>query len=57
MSFYDFSAKKIDGQEISMDAYKGKVVIVVNTASKCGFTGQYEDLEKLYKKYNSEGRK
>ncbi|MDS0527178.1 glutathione peroxidase [Clostridium sp. SHJSY1] len=55
MSFYDFSAKKIDGQEISMEEYKGKAVIVVNTASKCGFTGQYEDLEKLYKKYNNRG--
>lgn len=55
MSFYDFSAKKIDGQEIKMDAYKGKVLVVVNTASKCGFTGQYEGLEKLYEEYKDQG--
>lgn len=55
MSFYDYSAKKIDGQEVSMSEYKGKVVLVVNTASKCGFAPQLEELEELYKKYHDQG--
>jgi glutathione peroxidase len=55
MSFYDFKAKDIHGKEISMVEYKGKTVLVVNTASKCGFTPQYEGLENLYKKYSDNG--
>lgn len=55
MRFYDFSAKTMSGNEIKMDHYKGKVVLIVNTASKCGFTPQYEDLQKLYNLYNSKG--
>lgn len=55
MNFYDFSAKKINGQNLNMSEYKGKVLVVVNTASKCGFTPQYGDLEKIYKKYNNQG--
>ena len=46
-SFYDFKAKSLQGKEKSMDEYKGKVVLVVNTASKCGLTPQYVGLEKL----------
>jgi glutathione peroxidase len=55
ISFYDFKAKDIHGKEISMEEYKGKTVLVVNTASKCGFTPQYEGLENLYKKYSDKG--
>ena len=48
MSVYDFSAKNSKGEEISLSEYKGKVLVIVNTASKCGFTPQYEELEELY---------
>lgn len=54
-NFYKFSAKSLRGNEIIMDAYRGKVILVVNTASKCGFTPQYEGLEKLYEKYKDNG--
>lgn len=49
--FYDFSARNLQGQEVEMDKFRGKVVLVVNTASQCGFTPQLEGLEELYKKY------
>ena len=48
---HDFKAKNIKGEEVSLSDYKGKVLLIVNTASKCGFTPQYEGLEELYKKY------
>lgn len=54
MSIYDFNVKTIDGQEISMSKYKGKVLLIVNVASRCGFTSQYEGLEKLFEKYKNE---
>jgi glutathione peroxidase len=54
-SIYDFSAKTIDGSTTQLDAYKGKVLLVVNVASKCGFTPQYKGLEALYKKYKGQG--
>lgn len=55
MRFYDFEAVKMNGQKVSMKEYEGKVVIVVNTASKCGFTPQLKGLEELYKKYGEKG--
>ena len=54
-TFYDFSAKTISGEEQSMSTYKGKVVLVVNVASKCGFTPQYEGLQKLYQDHKDQG--
>lgn len=54
MSIYDFNVKTIDGEEISMEKYKGKVLLIVNVASKCGFTSQYEGLENLFDKYKNE---
>lgn len=54
MSIYDFNVKTIDGEEVSMSKYKGKVLLIVNVASKCGFTSQYEGLENLFEKYKNE---
>jgi glutathione peroxidase len=53
-SFYDFTVKTIDEENFALSSLKGKKVLVVNTASKCGFTPQYADLEKLYKEYGGE---
>lgn len=54
MNIYDFSVKDIDGKEVSLSKYKGKTLLIVNVASKCGFTGQYEGLEALFDKYKDQ---
>ncbi|WP_018108585.1 glutathione peroxidase [Bacteroides propionicifaciens] len=55
MSIYDFTVKDVQGNDIPLDIYKGKVVLIVNTATKCGFTPQYKDLQDLYLKYKDLG--
>jgi len=55
MSIYDFSFKAMDGSDVSMQDYKGKVLIIVNTATGCGFTPQYEDLQKIYDLHQKDG--
>ena len=54
-SMYEFTMKDIDGNPVKLDAYKGKVVMIVNVASKCGYTPQYEGLEAIYEKYKDKG--
>ncbi len=55
MNIYDFKVTTIEGKEISMSHYEGKVLLIVNVASECGFTPQYEGLEKLYEEYRDDG--
>ncbi len=55
MSIYDFTVKNNRGDDISLGDYKGKVLLIVNTASKCGYTPQFEGLQKLYDKYKDQG--
>ncbi len=55
MSFYDLTIRKQDGTTQSMADYRGKILLIVNSATACGFTPQYEDLELLYKKYQDRG--
>ncbi|MGG7618036.1 glutathione peroxidase [Bacillus coreaensis] len=55
MTVYQFEAKKINGQTISLSEYKGDVLLIVNTASNCGFTPQYKDLQELYVQYKEKG--
>ena len=52
---YDFKVKNDQGEMVSLEKYKGKVLLIVNTATKCGFTPQYEGLEELYEKYKDRG--
>ncbi|AIF49946.1 glutathione peroxidase [Pelosinus sp. UFO1] len=55
MNIYDFSVSTADGKQQSMEEYKDKIVLIVNTASKCGFTSQYEELQELYETYREKG--
>ena len=55
MSIYDYNVKDRNGKDVSMEQFKGKVLLIVNTATGCGFTPQYEGLENLYKKYHESG--
>ena len=54
-SIYDFKVKDDAGKDVSLSAYKGKVLLIVNTATRCGFTPQYKELEALYEKYRDKG--
>lgn len=54
-TIYDFTVKNIDGKNVSLNDYKGKVVVIVNVASKCGLTPQYESLQAFYEKYKGKG--
>ena len=55
MTIYDYKLKNRNSEEVSLDNFKGKALIIVNTATGCGFTPQYEGLEKLYKEYHEKG--
>jgi len=55
MNTFDFSARSIDGVDVPLSAYRGRPLLIVNVASKCGFTPQYAGLEALYKKYHARG--
>ena len=53
MNFYDFELKGIDGKQVDLNAYKGKKILIVNVASKCGYTPQYEDLQNLHEQFGN----
>jgi glutathione peroxidase len=55
MSVHDFTVKRIDGSDVSLSQYKGKALLIVNTASACGYTPQYKGLEALYRQYKDRG--
>lgn len=54
-SIYDFKVKDMEGNDVSLSQYKGKVLLIVNTATRCGFTPQYEELQKMYDKFKDKG--
>ena len=55
MNVYDFTVKARDGSEVALEEYRGKVILIVNTATGCGFTPQYTDLQKLYEEHRGDG--
>jgi glutathione peroxidase len=55
MPIYDFAVRKPNGEQVNLNTYKDKVVLIVNTASECGFTPQYKDLQELYETYGEQG--
>lgn len=55
LSIFDFSVQTMHEETVSLERYKGKALLIVNTASKCGFTPQYTDLQKLYDRYRDDG--
>lgn len=55
MSIYDFSVQNVQGEEVSLRQYEGKVLLIVNTATGCGFTPQYKELEEMYEAYHEQG--
>lgn len=55
MNIYDLAVKAMDGSDVSMESYKGKLLLIVNTATGCGFTPQYDGLQNLYEKYQKDG--
>lgn len=54
-SIYDFEAKNINGETVSLSQYQGKTLLIVNVASKCGFTPQYKEMEEIYRQYKDQG--
>ena len=55
MAIYDYKVKAQDGTEVSLEAYRGKVLLIVNTATGCGFTPQYSELQEIYKEFHDKG--
>ncbi|MFA6878509.1 MAG: redoxin domain-containing protein, partial [Fusobacterium sp.] len=55
MNIYDYNVINVKGEEVSLEKYKGKVLMIINTATGCGFTPQYKDLQEIYEKFHEKG--